>query len=248
MLAAAAARGLAEIAFCEHVFHVVEALDAVPWLGRFRPEAAPLGHADYARAVREAAERAALPVRLGVELDVYADDPEVDRGTVAFVEAHGAEWDVALGSVHVIAGDIDVHGPELRIGVEAAWEDYQRRIAAAARSGSYDVVTHPVRLGEALRGAPTRLAELLDESARAAAESGTALEVNGYDTHNRPDLVEELIRACARHDTPISLGSDAHSPPMVGSVLAALPMLQRAGVERVARFERRRLELVPLAA
>ncbi|MEO9174655.1 MAG: hypothetical protein ABI317_04000, partial [Gaiellales bacterium] len=57
---------------------------------------------------------------------------------------------------------------------------------------------------------------------------------------------ELLVDVLARHDAPISLGSDAHLPRSVGFVRGVVPMLRARGVTRIARIERRTLELVPL--
>jgi histidinol-phosphatase (PHP family) len=55
-----------------------------------------------------------------------------------------------------------------------------------------------------------------------------------------------LVEILARHDAPISLGSDAHLPNSVGRVRAVLPLLRGHGVRHLARFAQRRMELVPL--
>jgi len=97
-----------------------------------------------------------------------------------------------------------------------------------------------------LEGMPEALPDRLGELAASAAEADVALEVNGSDYRQRPDLVEHLIRACVRSGTAISLGSDAHVPRAVGRVANAVPLLRELGVTNVARFVRRSRELVPL--
>ena len=246
MLAAARGRGLLEIAFCEHVFHVQEALDAIPWLRRFHPEGEPMSHAAYAAAVRGAARDAGVTVRLGLEIDVYPDLEGYEEAVAALAATYGGDWDVALGSVHVLSGEADVQGRTFAAEPEAVWADYLARVAVAASSGRYDVITHPVRLAYSLPDAPRLLLELLDRAAGEAAAADVALEVNGFDAALYPALVRELVAACVRHGTAISLGSDAHRPEQVGSVLAALPMLRELGVREVASFDRRERRMVPL--
>jgi histidinol-phosphatase (PHP family) len=246
MLAAAARERLDEIAVTEHNFHIVEQLELAPYLRRWEPEGGPITHAEYVETVRGAAHDASLVVRLGIELDVRADDPELERGTQAFRDAYGADWDLVLGSVHVIRDDVPVQDVEIAFPAADAWEDYLQRVGTAAASGRYDVVTHPVRLGFSIPGMPSAVPSLLDRVARTAAYEGVALEVNGSDLRHRPDLVQELITACARHRTPVSCGSDAHLPGSVGCIRDALPLLRAAGITHVARFEHRRRELVPI--
>lgn len=246
MLAAAAREGLSEIAFAEHVFHINEALDEVPYLRRWRPEGGPLSLDEYVRTVREADGAGGVVVRLGIELDAIPDDVDFERRTQAFRQAHPVDWDVVLGSVHVLRDDVGVQDARILFPAADAWEDYLQRIGAIAASGRYDVITHPVRLGFSLPGMPAAVPSLLDRVARTAAHEGVALEVNGSDLRHRPDLVSTLVRACARHRTPISLGSDAHLPGSVGGVKDAVPLLREAGIREVARFRARVLELVPL--
>ena len=54
------------------------------------------------------------------------------------------------------------------------------------------------------------------------------------------------VDALARHGAPVSLGSDAHLPRSVGGVRNVIPLLRERGIERVARFTGRQMELVPL--
>jgi histidinol phosphatase-like PHP family hydrolase len=180
-----------------------------------------------------------------MELDVRPDEPVFERQIEAFVEVYGDAWDVAIGSVHSISGRASVHA---RPSVDAseAWDDYVERQLAAVACGRFDVVSHPVRLGFAVDGMPASLPDRLDELAATAAEADVALEVNGSDYRNRPDLVEHLVRACVRHGTAVSLGSDAHVPRAVGRVANAVPLLRELGLTKIARFVRRSRELVPL--
>jgi histidinol phosphatase-like PHP family hydrolase len=245
ILGAAAEAPIDEIAFCEHVFNITEARESIDGLDRIRPEGSALSHGEYLRTVHHAAERAAIPVRVGMELDVRPDEPEFERQMEAFVDRYGEAWDVAIGSVHTITGRVSVHALP-SAPAEEAWDDYVDRLLSAVSSGRFDVVSHPVRLGTVLEGMPEALPDRLGELAASAAEADVALEVNGSDYRQRPDLVEHLIRACVRSGTAISLGSDAHVPRAVGRVANAVPLLRELGVTNVARFVRRSRELVPL--
>ncbi len=245
ILGAAADAPIDEIAFCEHVFNITEARQSIDGLDRIRPEGSALSHGEYLRTVHHAAERAAIPVRVGMELDVRPDEPEFERQIEAFVEQYGDAWDVAIGSVHTISGRVSVHALP-PTPADEAWDDYVDRQLAAVSTRRFDVVSHPVRLGHVLEGMPDALPGRLGELAASAAEADVALEVNGSDFRHRPDLVEHLIRGCVRHGTAISLGSDAHVPRAVGRVANAVPLLRELGVTQVARFVGRTRELVPL--
>jgi histidinol phosphatase-like PHP family hydrolase len=237
MTRAAVAAGVDELAFAEHVFHIEEARAASPWLReRFVPEGPPLSHAAYVADVRAAAAAAPIPVRVGIELDARPEDGALEAALAAFRTAHGADWDVVIGSVHVIEGDQEIHTLDDPRPALAIWQDYVERLRAAVGSGLYDIVSHPVRLGFELRETPPQVAALLRDLARDAARQDTPLELNGTDLRARPDLVTALVAACAAEHAPVALGSDAHAPHRAGCVLAGIPLLRAHGIASVAAF------------
>jgi HisJ family histidinol phosphate phosphatase len=248
MVAAAERAELSDIVFSEHNFHLDEAREAIPYLAaRWTPEGPPLPIARYVEAVREAGERATVNVLLGLEMDVRPEDPAFEAASDAFTATRD-DWDVVLGSVHTMSDDVSVQDEQVTRSPDDAWEDYLGRVKIAARSRRFDIISHPIRLGFSVPGIPAAVPELLAEVAQIAGDSGVALELNGSDLRRRPDLVEVLVDVLARHDAPISLGSDAHLPTAVGFVRGVVPMLRARGVTRIARFERRTLELVALPA
>lgn len=246
MLAAADEEGLDEFAFCEHVFHFTEMLEAEPYFARWSKEGPPLPHAEYVARIRDAASCHRVQVRIGVEMDARPDEPEFERRADVFRAAHGGDWDLVIGSVHVVRGDHSVQDDAIRLTDSEAWDDYFDRLDACAVAGRYDVIAHPPRLAYTLGDPPASYDARLDRLARAAASAGVALEVNGNDLQRARSMVERMVAACARHGTAISLGSDAHTPASVGRVRAGLSMLRDHGIDRVARFARRELELVLL--
>ena len=240
MVAAAAAAGVGEIAFTEHVFHIDEARARSRYIAtRFEPEGPPVSHEAYVAAIDAVSATAKIRVRRGIELDVRAEDPAFEAATMAFRTACGGDWDLVIGSVHVIAGDESVEGEPISHPSAFAWSDYLDRLVAAAASERYDVIAHPVRLARSVPDAPATLPARLDELAAVAADHDVALELNGTDLQRRPDLVELLVASCARHATPVSLGSDAHLPNTAGRALAGIDLLRRAGIRTVAAFDRR---------
>ena len=130
ILGAAADAPIDEIVFSEHVFNITEARQSIDGLDRIRPEGSALSHGEYLRTVHHAAERAAIPVRVGMELDVRPDEPEFERQIEAFVGQYGDAWDVAIGSVHTINGHVSVHALP-PTSADEAWEDYLDRQLAA---------------------------------------------------------------------------------------------------------------------
>jgi histidinol phosphatase-like PHP family hydrolase len=240
MVAAAAAAGVGELIFTEHVFHMQEARALSPYLAtRFIPEGTPIDHATYMARIEAAAAAAPIPVRAGIELDVRAEDLALEAATTAFRSRFEHHWDVVIGSVHVIAGDVSVDGSPTGVDPAAAWRDYLDRLVAAVETRRYDVVSHPVRLAVTVPEVPAFLADGLDVLAAAATRAGVALEVNGSDLIARPELVTVLAGACARHGTPVSLGSDAHRPVRGGAVVRYRQLLRECGLRTVVGFVRR---------
>ncbi len=245
MVAAAAVAGVGSIAFTEHVYHIEEARTASSYIAtRFTPEGPPISHATYLDAVIAASIAAPVQVRVGIELDVRADDATTTAATDAFCAEHSRAWDVVIGSVHVIRDDVAVEGEGDHADPEAAWADYLDRLVAAAASGRYDVISHPARLARSAPHAPPFVASRYRELAATAAGSDVALEVNGTDLDRHPELVSALVAACAAEGAVVSLGSDAHRPNNAGRVLRARALLREHGVAAVAAFRGRERTLV----
>jgi histidinol phosphatase-like PHP family hydrolase len=247
MLAAAEASPVVgEIAFTEHLFNFDEARRELPELQRYGPEGGrSIAYCDYVQTLDAIRDESGVPVRIGIELDALPGVDGYEERVAGFRGAREADWDVVLGSVHQLSDGSDVQG-DPGLSADDAWDDYLEQLGRAVTSGRYDVVTHPVRLGVGVAGRPTRLDEGLRRLAGLATEAGVALEINGGDLRRRPDLVHELVDACGRERTTVSLGSDAHRPHWVGSVAGALPFLREAGITHAARFERRERTLVAL--
>jgi histidinol-phosphatase (PHP family) len=258
---AAAARGVGEIAFTEHLYRCVE---AAPVLGRFweREPRADLAAATekflaedvtlsldaYVGAVLEA-QSAGLPVLLGLEVDFF---PETIEDVLDLLEPY--PWDVLIGSVHWIGGWSVDHSSSVfefeRRGVEQAYEDYFRLETKLAASGAVDVLAHidvVKKMGHRLPEPPLGLYR---EVVAAAVESGVAVEVSSAGLHQKAGEIypaPELLEMLAKADVPITLASDAHYPSAAGrnhdEVIAAA---KAAGYSERMRFRRRAGWLVPL--
>jgi histidinol-phosphatase (PHP family) len=152
--------------------------------------------------------------------------------------------------VHFI-GELGVDGEEPRlldaVGVEEAWRLYFETLAAAARSGLFDSLSHPDLVK--IFGART---ESFDYGpvVDAIADSGVAVEVS---TAGLRKPVGELyphpqfLAACRERDVPVTLASDAHSPDVVGRDFdRALELLRAEGYDTVTVFEQRRGRQEPL--
>jgi histidinol-phosphatase (PHP family) len=212
---AALERGLAEIAFTDHIpLYFLPGEDPGPTLAMTRAELP-----GYVREVRALNEEFAgrIDVLLGLEAD-YAEGHEAALEEI--LRAH--DWDVVLGSVHWVAGDwIDAPGSAKRHeteGTERLWREYYRLLAKAARSGFFDVLTHfdlPKKFGHLM---PADVKGAADAAVAAARDAGVAIEVSSAglrktvgEEYPAPSLLRGLVEA----GVPIVFSSDAHAPAEV---------------------------------
>jgi histidinol-phosphatase (PHP family) len=238
---AARAAGIDEIGFTEHGYYFQQTRSL--WTVPYQAERCVYDLEPYVEAIAQARERG-LPVKLGLEVDYVPGREDETRELLA-----PYPWDYLLGSIHYIDG-LGVDGePRLldAVGVQEAWGRYFETLAGAASSGLFDSLSHPdlVKIfGER--------AQTFDYApvAEAIAESGVAVEVS---TAGLRKPVRELyphpdfLAACRERGVPVTLGSDAHSPEVVGRDFdRARELLRSAGYETVTVFERRRARQEPL--
>lgn len=244
---AALARGLAEVAFTDHLpLYFLPGDDPDPGLAMTRAELP--GYVEEVLALREE-YRGRIDVLLGIE----ADFAEGHEGALRELLAP-YDWDVVLGSVHWVAGAwIDAPGAEARHrdeGTVFLWWEYWRLVAKACASGLFDVMTHfdlPKKFGNRV---PESLRASEDRGVAAARAAGVAVELSSAglrktvaEEYPAPSLLARLVAA----GVPIVLSSDAHAPAEVGwgrpKLLAAA---LGAGATEHLSFRRRQPRRHPL--
>ncbi|MFO7293500.1 MAG: histidinol-phosphatase [Actinomycetes bacterium] len=258
----AAARGVTELGFTEHLYRCKE---AAPVLGRFwEAPGTPDDVAELSRAMVEAdltlslddyvdavvaAKDAGLPVKLGLEVDFF---PDTIDAVLDLLEPY--PWDFLIGSVHWIGGwAIDashsLHEFQRR-GVAEAWRQYFDLEAELAASGAVDVLAHVDVIKKYGLRPDVDPSGWYDAVVSAAAESGTAVEVSSQglrkparEVYPAPEFLERFHAA----GVPITLASDAHVPEEAAwghaEVVAAA---KAAGYTTHLVFEKRRPSEVPL--
>jgi len=258
---AAAARGVFEIGFTEHLYRCVESEEVLghfwqgagdSWLAgqteSFVTEDRTLSLTRYIDAVLEAKHRG-LPVLLGLEVDFFPDT--IDR-VMALLDPY--PWDFLIGSVHWVGPWSIDHGDaaaefDFR-GVERSWVDYFELEIALAESGAVDVLAHAdvvKKFGYRLHAEPL---ELYRQTAEAAAFNGMAVELNsnGLNTPAAEIYPSAAFLAEFRAaGVPITFGSDAHRPEDAGRGRIESEALARSvGYETRARYEQRRRTTVDI--
>ncbi len=121
----------------------------------------------------------------GAEVEVLAD------GTLDFCDEVLAELDLVVAAVHT--------------GLRQGREQFTARTLAAIRNPHVDVIAHPTgRLIGEREGADLDMEAVF----RAAAETGTALEINAY--FKRLDLCDVHVRRALELGVKLVINSDAH--------------------------------------
>ena len=231
----AAARGVDEIGFTEHVYYFRQTLPI--WTEPYQTERCVYDLDAYVDAVVEA-KRRGMPVKLGMEVDYVGERQDELAELLA-----PYPWDFLLGSVHWIDGLAVDAGPDVGMWVDhpvdEVWRRYFSALADLAASGHVDVLAHP------------DLAKIYGRRPESPIEypalAGVALEIS---TNGRYKPVGELypdpeFLAAAR--LPITLASDAHVPENVGRDFdLALDLARASGYDTVTVFENRRPRQEPL--
>jgi len=233
--------GVDEIGFTEHIYYFKQTRSL--WTVPYHVERCVYDIDAYVSAVVAARDRG-LPVKLGLEVDYV---PGREKETSELLAPY--PWDYLLGSLHYIGGlGVDAE-PRLvdAVGVEEAWRLYFEALAAAARSGLFDSLSHPdlVKIFGA-RAASFDYGPVVE----AIAAAGVAVEVSTAGLHKPVGELypnPEFLAVCRARDVPVTLASDAHSPDLVGRDFdLALELLRSVGYDTVTVFEQRRGRQEPL--
>src|SRR5881392_476213 len=244
-VAQARAAGIDEIGFSDHVYYFRQTCELweIPWLAQRCADDLD----EYVDAVVEA-KRRGLPVKLGLEVDYF---PGIERELTALLDPY--PWDYLLGSVHFVDGFPVDQQPGLtdKLPAGEAWRRYFVWLRNAARSGLFDVLSHPdlVKI-YGVRPPEEEIHYLHVETADAIQAAGVCIEVSAAGLHKPvgelyPD--RELLAACHERGVPITLASDAHRPEHVGrDVDKAAAFAREVGYETVTVFDRRERRQEPL--
>jgi histidinol-phosphatase (PHP family) len=242
-VAAAEEQDIEELGVSEHVYRFTEALEV--WQHPYWAGQAVDDLDAYCEFVRT------TPLRLGIEAD-YVRGAE-DR-IANLLEAR--DFDYVVGSVHYLGerGAVDDQRYDVWdsfTDADSLWGEYFRWQAELARSGLFDIVSHPdlVKIWGSDRPAPERDPRFHYEPfVEAIAESGIAVEVSTAGLRKPVGEIypsRALAEMCLEAGASFALSSDAHAPDQVGyGYEHAVEFLFELGVERISVFEgrERRLE------
>jgi histidinol-phosphatase (PHP family) len=259
----AATQGVSEIALTEHAFRFREIRATVgSFWERWGYEPTSQLMADYfdfhARnaledyvTLAQAAKDAGLPVKIGLEVDYYAD--QMDDVGVLLAQY---PFDVLIGSVHWlntwqfdVLDDPDQMAQWHTRDVATIWNDYADAFTGLVASGVVDVVAHPDVIKVA-GFVPESTTDVWERMAVAAAAGNVAVECSSAgwfkpvgEQYPAGGLLDRFVAAGVDFTT----ASDAHRLERVGARSADLAaLLEARGVHQLASFDARQKSLVPL--
>ena len=227
MVQAAQKKGLHVLGLSEHVFQMKEARSALTHL---ELEGRLLTFATYIEEVQTAASQSDFDARLGLEVDFIPGKNELIQSSI-----QGYQWDFLIGSVHEIDGvQFESNHKWNKEEGEALWLRYFELLRGSVSSGHFSLVSHPVRMRVNNPHLPPTFEEELERLAAEGTSNDIALEINGYDVLHYPSLVRQLAKACTLHQTPISVGSDAHLPKEIAQAHQQTEeILREAGITKI---------------
>ena len=242
---AAIASGLAEIGLSDHspIYHLGD--DPHPLPGTAMPQHELPAYVEEMAQLRERyADR--ISVRLGVESDYVMDWDDHYR-----LLWRQYPLDYVIGSVHWLdRWSIFSQTLPLEASAEDVYAEYLLTTQAAARSGAFDIIGHLDCLKTRGHVPDMSITPLLEETVRVLAASGVAIELNtsGW----RKSIADcypraELLACCCHYGVPVTLGSDAHAPDLVGAGFPeAIALIRDVGYRQIATFKERTRRMIPL--
>jgi histidinol-phosphatase (PHP family) len=245
-LAAAEEHAIDELGVSEHVYRFTQSLEI--WRHPYWEGQASDDLDAYCEFVRT------TPLRLGIECDFV---PGSEDRLARLLER---DFDYVVGSIHFLGeqGAVDDRRYDIwdEIGdADELWATYFRWQAELARSGLFDIVSHPdlVKIWGPDRPEPRRDPRFHYEPlVEAISESGIAVEVSTAGLRKPVGEIypaRALAEMCVDAGAEFALSSDAHSPDQVGyGYDQAIELLGSLGVDRICVFEGGERRLEPLGS
>jgi histidinol-phosphatase (PHP family) len=251
--AAATARGITELGASEHIHRFAQALDV--WQHPFWKFSGVDDLDAYCGFVREQTD-----LKLGIEADFV---PGREDRMAELLEAR--DWDYVLGSVHFLRDrGVDAEYSETGTNwdvwaatenADDVWRRYFETLAECARSGLYDILSHPdlVKVWGPARPMPERDVRFFYEPAiEAIAASGIAVEISTAGLRKPVGEIypaRAFLEMVADAGNPVVLSSDAHRPEQLGYGYGeALDLLADVGITELTTFAGRTPQRVPIEA
>ena len=188
-------------------------------------------------------------VKIGIEVCNFRNQSAVKKILDAW------DFDYRIGSVHFLWGwgfDASKLIDEWsRHDLRDVWAEYAAQVELLASSGNYDILGHPfnVRLFKHFPNFDTT--PYLERVADALKRADMAVDVNTGTLYRYPvaeiSPYADFMRLVAEYNLPVTINSDAHRPEDCGRFFEeAAAYVRSFGIKKIARFGKRRRELVEL--
>ena len=188
-------------------------------------------------------------VKIGIEVCNFRDQPAVKKILDAW------DFDYRIGSVHFLWGwgfdAAKLVDEWSRHDLRDVWNEYAAQIELLAASGNYDILGHPfnVRLFKHFPDFDTT--PYLERVAAALKRADMVVDVNTGTLYRYPvaeiSPYADFMRIAAAYELPVTINSDAHRPEDCGRFFEeATAYVRSFGYKKIARFSKRRRELVDL--
>ena len=190
-----------------------------------------------------------LNIRLGLEVDFF---PGCERGVMEQLQT--IPCDYVLGSVHNVDGfSFDIWENRRQYGIweaDALYRRYYQLLTQAIKSRLFDILAH-LDVIKVFGCRPSGdQSEMALPALRSIKQAGLVAEINTngrYKPVGEPYPSEQILQNCFHLGIPITFGSDAHEPELVGRDLSlARSLAWRVGYRQLAVFRRRQRFLLPL--
>ncbi len=249
----AISKGLAEIGFSDHLgrYYLAKHQRKRYWdwgmrerdLARYFSELLDLKEAYQDR----------IAVRIGLEVDYIEGAEQLAEDILSRYP-----FDFVLGSIHCLPALGWRHVSQyVKVNPREVYQAYFDAFGAAAKSALFQSLAHIDFIWRYIPwpDAPQQLLEeYISQAVSLAAKSRTNIEVNAngflwaqINDHLKYNLFDATIDSVKKHHAFITIGSDAHSPELVGKAFPQIySVLKNKGIETFSVFEQKQGRQVKL--
>jgi histidinol-phosphatase (PHP family) len=187
-----------------------------------------------------------ITIRIGLEVDYIEGAEHLLEEIVSHYP-----FDFLLGSIHCLPSLGWRHISQyVKVNPLQVYAAYFEAVEAAIRSGLFQSLAHIDFIWRyvAWPDAPQEIiAQYISDAVKLSAKSTTNIEVNAngflwsqISDDQKYDLFDMLLEFIKRHRAGITIGSDAHTPDLVGkSFPQIINLLKKKGIDTVSLFDQK---------
>jgi histidinol-phosphatase (PHP family) len=194
-----------------------------------------------------------ITIRIGLEIDYIEGAEHLLEQIVSHYP-----FDFLLGSIHCLPSLGWRHISEyVKVNPTHAYAAYFEAIESAIESGMFQSIAHLDFIWRYVewKDAPEEIMrQYISDSVKASAKNGTNIEVNAngflwsqINDYRLFDPFDILIESIRKHRAGITLGSDAHTPGLVGKAFPQIiDLLKKKGIDSVSLFDQKQVKKAKL--